>query len=314
VSRVVNHPHRFRRAGTRAALIVAVAVSGAGCSILKLGYDWLPTLAVWRADGYLALNADQKGVAQRHLQALQSWHRSTQIDDYVAFVRDVQRRVAEGPVDATDIAGWREAVVQRWRPIAVRVAPAAAEVAGSLEAGQIERLRARLERDNAKVRGEWLPADRAEQLEARVRRYVGRAETLLGPLTDPQRQQVRSMAAEAPTTELRWFSQREYRQQELLAVIERIRTERPPEPVAAAWMREHLIGYGQPVPAAGPAGSGASLTLSDSISAALLAQATPRQREHLNRKLQEWIDLLQSLRPAPTVRGHAPTSSAVRLP
>jgi hypothetical protein len=312
----VTYPPRTKRAGLRAALaaVAVVSVTSAGCSMVKLGYDWLPTLALWRADGYLALNADQKGVAQRHLVALQDWHRNTQIDDYIGFLRNVRQRVAEGPVDAADIRRWRESAIQRWRPIAVRMAPAAAEVAGTLEVGQLERMKAEFARDNAKMRREWLPADRTERLEARTKRYVDRAETMLGPLTDAQKQLARAMAAEAPPTEQEWYAQRQQRQQELLAVMDRIRTERPPEPVAAGWMREHLVRYGQPRPGAGPVGTDSSLSLGDSISAALLAQATPRQRQHLDRKLQEWIELLQSIKPAQTARVVEQVSTALLLP
>ena len=35
------------------------------------------------------------------------------------------------------------------------------------------------------------------------------------------------------------------------------------------------------------------------MSAAMLAQATPKQRQHLNRLIQDWIDLTQELKIAP---------------
>jgi len=307
---------RTRRAGGRVLLAaaVAVAISGAGCSMVRIGYDWLPTLALWRADGYLSLNAEQRTVAQRHLQQVQAWHRSTQIDDYVAFLQEVRARVSEGPVEAAEFRRWREAVIDRWGPIAIRVAPGAAELAGTLEAGQIAQMKAGFERDNARVRRDWMPANDSERREARTRRYVERAETLLGPLTESQKRLVRSLAAEGAPAEQDWYAQRERRQQELLALMERIRSERPPEPVAAGWMRAHLERYGRPQPGAVRTGTDASLSLSDSIGAALLAQATPQQRRHLDRKLQEWIDLLRSLRPAQTARVVEQVSRSALLP
>jgi hypothetical protein len=35
----------------------------------------------------------------------------------------------------------------------------------------------------------------------------------------------------------------------------------------------------------------------------MFARATPKQRAHLQRKLQEWADLLQALKPAQTAMG-----------
>jgi hypothetical protein len=38
------------------------------------------------------------------------------------------------------------------------------------------------------------------------------------------------------------------------------------------------------------------------MSARMLAAATPKQRQHLQRTLQEWIDLLESLKPGQTAK------------
>jgi hypothetical protein len=111
------------------ALAAGVAVA-AGCSMVgRLGYDNLPTLATWRADSYLSLNAEQKAIASRRIEALHAWHRSTQLDDYAALLREIQRTVAQGDVDEARIRAWRLAMFERWKPIADRAAPAVAEVA-----------------------------------------------------------------------------------------------------------------------------------------------------------------------------------------
>jgi hypothetical protein len=48
------------------------------------------------------------------------------------------------------------------------------------------------------------------------------------------------------------------------------------------------------------------------MTATMLAQATPKQRDHLQRKLQEWVDLLQSLKPTGTARAMGEVSAALR--
>jgi hypothetical protein len=295
--------------------LVACCVAAAGCSSgARLGYDWLPTLALWRAEGYVPLNADQRQIAQRHLEDLQRWHRRTQLDDYVDLLRGVQRQVASGaPVSEADVRRWREEVVARWRPIAARLAPGVAEVAGTLDAEQIARLRAELARGNAKLRRDWtMAADPAGRADARTKRYVERAETFLGPLTDAQKRTVRTLAAQAPANEEHWFAQRLGRQQEFVGLMERIRVERPADAVAGAWMREHLERYAQPREGATRVGTEGSLAAGDAMTVALLAQATPQQRQHLQRKLQEWIDLLQSMRPTQTVRADGAVLAAER--
>jgi hypothetical protein len=297
-----------RRAGA-AALAAGLAVA-AGCSMIgRLGYEHLPTLASWRADTYLSLNAEQKALASRRIEALHAWHRSTQLDDYAGLLREVQRAVAAGDVDEARIRGWRLAMFDRWKPIADRAAPAVAEVAVTLEPAQLQRLRDEMERDNEKIRREWLPPGRAERVEARTKRYVERAELFLGALTPEQRQLARKLAAEVPDGEEQWFAQRLLRQQDLVATFERIRSERPDAATASAWMRAHLMRYAQVRDGPGRPFSESSLAASDAMSARMLALATPKQRQHLQRKLQEWIDLIESLRPAQTARSAAPVAA-----
>jgi hypothetical protein len=280
---------------------VALCVALSGCSLVpRLGYENLPTLATWRADGYLSLNAEQKALASRRIEAVHAWHRRTQLDDYAAFLREVQRRLAAGDVDEAQLREWRLALFERWKPIAEQVAPGVAEVATTLAPEQLARMRTEMQRDNDKVRREWMPPGRTERIEARTKRYLDRAELFLGSLTPEQKQFARRFAAEVPDTEDIWFAQRVGRQQDLIAVMDRIRSERPDEATATRWMREHLMRYAQLRDGPDKAGAESSLASGDAMAAAMLARATPKQRQHLQRKLQEWIDLVESLKPAQT--------------
>jgi hypothetical protein len=293
--------------------LIASCLVATSCAVVgRLGYENLPTLAMWRVDSYLSLNADQRELASRRLGSLHAWHRDTQLDGYIAFLRGVQRHAAARPIEEADIRRWRAELLARWRPIAEQAAPAVAAVAVSLEPDQIARMKTEIERDNAKVRKERMPEDPAERVEVRARRYVERAELFMGSLTASQKQLARRLAAEAPATEDVWYAQRLGRQQDFVAVMDRIRRERPPESVAAGWMRDHLMRYGELRDGPERAGAESSLASSDAMTATMLAQATPKQREHLQRKLQEWIDLLASLKSAQTARAFSESAAAFR--
>lgn len=284
----------------RAALTLLVALTLAACSVLpRFGYENLPMLAGWRLDHYLDLSAEQKTLARQRLEALQAWHRRTQLADYQDWLQAVQHRLATGPVDEAQLRTWRGEVAARWLPLAEHMAPAVADLARTLTPEQIARLRRALEEDNEKLRKDWLPVDPTERIEVRSKRYLERAERFLGRLTPEQKQLARRMAAEAPDTESIWYAQRLARQQDLLALLERLRRERPDEATATRWVRAHLTDAWMPAGAAQQAGVESSLAAGDEMAAALLARATPKQREHLQRTLQDWIGLLGSLRGAP---------------
>jgi len=302
----------MRRRALWATFVTSCLIT-TGCSVMpvaRLGYENLPTLATWRADSYLSLSAEQRALAAQRIAALHAWHRSTQLDDYGRFLREVRQELAGQGVDEARIRGWRQQLFERWIPIADQAAPGVAAVAATLDAAQLERLRQTLEQDNDALRRRWLPAAPGERTEARYRRYVERAESFLGPLTAQQKQLARRMAAEAPDTEERWYAQRLERQRDLLALMDRIRTERPDAASANRWVRDHLRRYA-PTPDGTDRQVVSSLAAGDAMSAAMLAIATPRQRQHLDGKLRDWIDLVDGLRATAAATPVVPTRAPI---
>lgn len=291
-------------------LLAACLLVGACATVGRLGYDNFSTLALWRLDGYLSLTPEQRFRAGRAFDNLLAWHRATQLPDYAQWLRSVQQRVAAGPVTEADIRGWREDIGRRAAPLIDRAALDVAQVAATLEPAQVARLRAELARDNDKLRKEWMPEDPAKRVAVRTKRYLDRAQFFFGSLTESQKQLARRMAAEAPPAEDSWFAQRLGRQKDLLALVERIRTEQPGDAVASGWVREHFLRYTQWREGPERPAVESSLASGDAMTAALFAQATPKQREHLQRKLQDWIDLAESLRPQTTAQS-GPTGHGV---
>jgi hypothetical protein len=278
----------------------------------KLGYDNLPTLAVWQIGSYVSLSADQRLAATQKIEAVQAWHRKTQIPDYIELLRSIQGQVAAGPVTDQQVRQWRLDVTARWRPVAEQAAPGVVEVAQTLQPEQLARMRGELDRGNDKLRREWLPAGRDKRIEARARRYIERAEFFLGDVTDEQKRLARQMAADAPDGEEAWMARRVARQQDFVGLLDKVRVQPPGSPDATRAMREHLVRYWTtdessaraaqaPVTFLRAANAAAVPTLTleqsmahgDAVTAAMLARATPAQRKVLQGKLQDWIDALQ---------------------
>lgn len=279
--------------------LISLLLAG-GCTVFgKLGYDNLPTLAMWKLNSYVSLTASQRSVASREFDDLLAWHRRTQLDDYADLLRSIQKRVASGYMTEADMQGWREEVFARIDPVAVQAAPGIAEVALTLSAQQIASIRDEFAGDNEKLRKQWMPLDREDRIKVRAKRYLERASFFLGSLTAEQKQTARRMAAEAPTSEEVWFEQRLGRQQDLIVLLERMRSERMTKDAAAALIRDHLLRYRQLREGPDREGAKSSLAAGDAMSVALFAQATPKQRQHLNGLIQDWIALAQELKTAP---------------
>jgi hypothetical protein len=287
--------------------LVASCLLATGCSMIKAGYDNMPTLAMWRMGSYVTLNAEQRQIAVHRIEALHDWHRSTQLGDYAEFLRSVQRQVANGPVDAAQLSAWRLEIVERLVPIVDQAVPGVVDVAATLQPAQLKRLKTEFDRRTDRYKREWMPEDPVDRLQARSRRLIERAEMFVGNLSESQKQLVKQAVAEFPAdNEDAWLAQRVGRQQEMLAVLERLGAEQPPAAVAQQWVREHLTRYARPADPSIASELERGRARSDAVLAAVLAEATPAQRKHLDRKLQEWIDIVQQLRGAQPVAGMKP--------
>lgn len=85
---------------SRAVTIVLTGLlllAGSGCSTgLKLGYNQLERLARWEIDREIDLDAAQKAAFTAEFQALQRWHRQTQLPRYAADLRLLAAAIERG--------------------------------------------------------------------------------------------------------------------------------------------------------------------------------------------------------------------------
>lgn len=218
----------------------------AGCSMVKLGYDNLPTLAQWQLERYVSLDATQKRVLSARLTEFHEWHRTTQIEDYVRLLKTIQSDLAQGRVDVDQVRVWRQAILARWEPLVENATPGATELALLMRPAQIEALKAEFGRRNNRLRRDWALDHDQDRIEVRAKRFEERAEWFLGDLSAAQKQVAQRTATALPlANEDRWFNQRQARQQQLLEILERLVRERPETETAQAWVRQHLAVYAQ---------------------------------------------------------------------
>jgi len=292
------------------ALLAACALVAA-CSFVRLSYDNFPSLARWEIDRYLGLDAAQEAIVDRHLEALQRWHRRDQLPQYGAFLREVDDELRTPP-DPSQLHRWRERVRSAWDPVAARLAPGVAELALTLRPEQIERMRRRLAGKNDEFRAEQLPAEAGAREAARGERLVKRMKFLLGDLSEEQAVALRARAAKLPGGEEARLAEREARQQRVLALLERIRAERPPIERATAMARDVLATlWDSRDPRRGEQLARATAA-SDTVLASAVAAATPRQREHLSKLLRGYVQDAEALSGRALAGSDAPGSPAAR--
>lgn len=101
-------PHRWR-ALRRWVAVGVVAAAAAGCSVIGLAYNRLPTVVMWRLDSLWDLNAPQRQGLDEAARRWHQWHRREQLPAIAALLRRWQTLVV-GPLDADTVCREADAV------------------------------------------------------------------------------------------------------------------------------------------------------------------------------------------------------------
>jgi hypothetical protein len=269
----------------RRVLALAALAVAAACSSIKVGYNNADTLLIYALDSYFDLDGRQE---QRRRELL-AWHRETQLRGYAEFVESAGRRL-DSPVAADDVLGFNLEMNRRLVAIGVQAAPDLARLALTLQPDQLEHFAAKMAEDNVKARRESGLTDGGDKLEARVKRSAERVESWFGSVSPQQALILRTALAERPQNQAWWMQERERRQRDLLALLERIRAEQPAVEVAAGWLREYFVHLSEPRDPERREKMGEFRRANADLIAALVNAATPAQKSTLVEKLRGYAE------------------------
>ena len=176
------------------------------------------------------------------------------------------------------------------RVLAERATPDVADLLATLTTDQIDRMAARFAEKNVDLAKEMrLTEGEAAQKKARYKRVLERAEDWLGDFSDKQESTLQRMAeAQDPGGQF-WFDERLRRQRELLDLMRQVQRERPPRERTIALLRDYSARFDLP---ADPVRLRRALTMrraSAELTVAILAMATPTQRDHAQKKFDDLI-------------------------
>lgn len=286
---VLPFQSRMIRSLFRFALLCTVLALLHGCSAVRLGYGNADSLARWWIDQYLDLSPEQDALTRERLTNFFAWHRKTQLPDYVAVLLQ-GKAFAAGQPTASDALALGDSIIRRVRVLAERATPDVADLLATLTTDQIDRMAARFAEKNVDLAKEMrLTEGEAAQKKARYKRVLERAEDWLGDFSDKQESTLQRMVeAQDPGGQF-WFDERLRRQRELLDLMRQVQRERPPRERTIALLRDYSARFDLP---ADPVRLRRALTMrraSAELTVAILAMATPTQRDHAQKKFDDLI-------------------------
>ncbi|AYC33930.1 hypothetical protein D3880_16870 [Pseudomonas cavernae] len=274
----------------RSAFTLLLTLLLAACSRLDLVYQNLDRLMLWWIDDYLNLDSVQKSWLQPRLQAELQWHCRSQLPSYVAWQAELQRLLAQQPLQAAQIEAQFAAINSAQQTIAAHTAPVATELLRGLSPRQIAALRSRLTEEQEKLAEEYLALPPDKQIATRAERMEKRLRPWLGRLNPAQQARVQGWAKQMHGYDRLWLDNRQHWQQELLATLE-VRHSADFQPRLTRLLQQRKSLWSPTYRQAFRTGQQAFAELL----ADLLNGASAQQREHLLSRLDELRENLAEL-------------------
>jgi len=209
--------------------------------MIRIGYSQLDTIAVWTADDYFDLDAQQKQEFRTRFGRLHEWHRYEQLPDYAVFLAEAKARLQKG-IQREDALWVTNGVRARYRTLVTYAADDAAAMLMSVTPEQLDALQRRWEKDNRRfVREYRLEASVEEQRRATGRRTLSRIRDWVGHLDDEQEREILAWASALPLIHGPRHQDRLRRQREFLQLM----SQRDDAGQFAARLRQWLLDWEQ---------------------------------------------------------------------
>ncbi len=269
--------------------ILCMTLALFACSAARIGYNNGETVSYWWLNSYVDFEGEQKPWVKQHIDGLFAWHRKTQLREYVQLVSRIQHRDLAA-VTKADLLNDYEDGRTRIMQITDHAAPDLADLALSLTPAQIANIEEKFTKSNNKFRKEYLRGDKAERQEFRYKKMMKQAEYWFGNFSREQEAKLRALSDARPLNNELMMADRLRRQQELIAMLQRMYSEKPSREAAIAMIRKYVADtmdrFGSKQQ---QAFANASKEANAALVADMMRMATPEQKRHFVNTLQDWI-------------------------
>ena len=210
-----------RRHALRLASLLAMAMLLNACSAIKVAYNQAPELTYWYLDAYADFTSVQSLQLKADLRRLLVWHRQTQLPGYVELLQDAQRQVRDDLSPSQTCAIFFAA---RGKLLVVKeqAETAAAQLAGALDARQLQHIERRFAKVNAEYRDDFLDARPEAIRTRRLDKAISRAEMLYGRLDEKQTAQLGRMIDQSGFDATRTYTEWQRRQRDALDTLRQL--------------------------------------------------------------------------------------------
>jgi len=201
-------------------LLLALGLLVSACSKAGLAYRNLDWVISWRVNQYLDLDSQQKAWFKPKLQEHLTWHCSTELPRYVDWLQRTQDLVQQPAPHAGQLEAQMIEAEQAFHAVLQQTNPTAVALLAGLRPEQVERLYARMEKDNREDRQKFLEPPLQTQISERAERLEKRLKPWFGTLNDAQQARIGQWASERREQNRLWLENRARWQGEFRRVLD----------------------------------------------------------------------------------------------
>lgn len=250
--------------------------------LVRIAYNNADWLLIWKIDDAIGLNTAQKDFLITHLKEHLRWHRETELEKTIAFLRRTQTAAATG-VSKFKIEGALSEYAQLRNALATHGAADSAEFFAQISDEQVDNLQKSLQNSNkdwerrAKLPPRSRSADRTERVLDMITDWTG-------SLSSTQERQLTLSIEHLPDVLDIWLAHTKERQRQFVEIVRSARGDRAAASQALlVWITAETL----------PPQLAAHRSAVYDLIIEVDRLCTKAQRDHAVRKLQTWIDDLQ---------------------
>jgi Family of unknown function (DUF6279) len=267
------------------ALLIVVLSTVCGCTRVGLAYRHLDVIIPWSLNDYLGMNSTQKEWLDQRLKENLSWHCTTQLPGYLAWLDRLQHMVETNQVTEPELKARTAEARQAIEQITRQITPSAVELLRQLDDKQVQTMQDAFAKDLREHQDDYLKPSLNQQISDRAERMEKRLDPWIGTLTPAQHQLISRWATALGEQNKLWIDNREHWQSLFIAAVKQRTASDFPQRIAqllqerdSFWTPQYRQAYDQTEHAA-------IRLLVD-----LMAVSTPEQRQRLLKKIADVRD------------------------
>ena len=275
---------------SRYSLVLLALLLMSACST-KMAYNFLDWAIEWKVQRLVKLHGEQKVLTKNAIQDFHHWHRTTPLPQYADYLRQLQTRLNGESVSAKAIHAETDKIQLLVDQSVEKVLPDATKVLSTLSDEQVKELLASVAEERDEYKDEYVDPSARKRQKTYYKKFLKHAQDWLGPLSKEQKAKVETWSKTLEPFEELNLQQQKIWEEKLAAIL----TQREDKTALLAGLKtlmfhrtddwqpdlEKILDRNQ--------------EMTYGLIAELLNGMDEKQREHMNKKIEDYVKLFGEL-------------------